>query len=83
MGCVIPISCQDVVGIGSAVSVDVIAMSGKETSATVIGHIFLCDENSAPDIARSICNAKKDGVIDAFFYTSVSSTYLLDALDAL
>lgn len=45
--------------------------------------VFLCDENSAPDIARSICNAKKDGVIDAFFYTSVSSTYLLDALDAL
>ena len=39
MGCVIPISCPDVVGIGSAVSVDVIAMSGKETSATVIGHI--------------------------------------------
>jgi DNA-binding NarL/FixJ family response regulator len=45
--------------------------------------VLLCDENSAPDIARSICNAKKDGVIDAFFYTSVSSTYLLDALDAL
>ena len=45
--------------------------------------VFLCDENSAPDIARSICNAKKDGIIDAFFYTSVSSTYLLDALDAL
>ena len=48
MGCVIPISCQDVVGIGSAVSVDVIAMSGKETSATVIGHIgvynvYFCD----------------------------------------
>ena len=39
MGCVVPISCPDVVGIGSAISVDVIAMSGKEPSATVIGHI--------------------------------------------
>lgn len=45
--------------------------------------VFLCDENSAPDIARDIRNAKKDGIIDAFFYTSVSSNYLMDALDAL
>lgn len=28
---------------------------------------MLCDENSAPDIAREVANAKKDRLIDAFF----------------
>lgn len=45
--------------------------------------VFLCDESSAPDIAQAIRNAKKEGSIDAFFYTSVSSSYLLAALDTL
>lgn len=45
--------------------------------------VFLCDEYSAPGIARDIQNAKKDGAIDAFFYASVSSSYLLAALDTL
>ena len=32
--------------------------------------VMLCDENSAPDIAREVANAKKDGLIDAFFETA-------------
>ena len=34
--------------------------------------VMLCDENSVPDIAREVANAKKDGLIDAFFYSSVT-----------
>ena len=45
--------------------------------------VFLCDENSAPDIAKDVMLAKKDGKIDAFFYTSVTQNYLLAALEAL
>ena len=45
--------------------------------------VFLCDENSAPDIARSVMQAKKDGLIDNFFYASVGSRYLVAALTAL
>ena len=37
--------------------------------------VLLCDENSAPDIAREVANAKKDGLIDAFFYSSVTEKY--------
>lgn len=45
--------------------------------------VLLCDENSAPDIAKEVMHAKKDGKIDAFFYTSVTQNYLLAALEAL
>ena len=45
--------------------------------------VFLCDENSAPDIARQVMLAKKDGLIDAFFYSSVTAKYLVAALSAL
>ena len=45
--------------------------------------VLLCDENSAPDIAREVMIAKKDGLIDAFFYSSVTAKYLLAALSAL
>ena len=44
---------------------------------------FLCDENSSPEIAREVMNAKKDGFIDAFFYSSVTAKYLVAALCAL
>ena len=44
---------------------------------------FLCDENSSPEIAREVMTAKKDGVIDAFFYSSVTAKYLVAALDAI
>ena len=42
--------------------------------------VLLCDENSAPNIARDVMLAKKDGLIDAFFYSSVTAKYLLAAL---
>jgi DNA-binding NarL/FixJ family response regulator len=45
--------------------------------------VFLCDENSAPDIAREVTLAKKDGQIDSFFYSSVTTKYLLAALASL
>ena len=45
--------------------------------------VLLCDENSAPDIAQDVMLAKKDGLIDAFFYSSVTAKYLLAALLAL
>ena len=45
--------------------------------------ILLCDENSSPDIARDVMLAKKDGLIDNFFYSSVTARYLLAALMAL
>jgi hypothetical protein len=45
--------------------------------------VLLCDENSAPDIAREVMNAKKDGLIDTFFYSSVTTKYLLAALSSL
>ena len=45
--------------------------------------VFLCDENSAPDLAREVMQAKKDGLIDNFFYSSVGSSYLVAALTAI
>ena len=45
--------------------------------------VLLCDENSAPDIAREVMLVKKDGLIDNFFYSSVTARYLLSALLAL
>ena len=44
---------------------------------------MLCDENSAPEIAREVANAKKDGLIDAFFYSSVTEKYLTAVLASL
>lgn len=45
--------------------------------------VMLCDENSAPDIARKVTDAKKDGLIDAFFFSSVTEKYLTAALASL
>ena len=45
--------------------------------------VFLCDENSSPDLAREVMQAKKDGLIDNFFYSSVGIRYLVAALTAL
>lgn len=42
----------------------------------------LCDENSAPEIARQVVQAKKDGRIDDFVYSSVSESYLTALLSA-
>ena len=45
--------------------------------------ILLCDENSAPDVARKVVQAKKDGLIDEFVYSSVSESYLTAMLSAM
>ena len=44
---------------------------------------FLCDENSSPEIAKAVMTAKKDGIIDVFFYSSVTAKYLAAALDVI
>ena len=44
--------------------------------------VLLCDENSAPEVARRVVQAKKDGLIDDFVYSSVSETYLTALLSA-
>ena len=45
--------------------------------------VLLCDENSAPELARQVVQAKKDGRIDDFVYSSVSESYLTALLSAL
>lgn len=45
--------------------------------------VLLCDENSAPELARGVMLAKRDGRIDGFFYSSVTAKYLLAALLSL
>ena len=45
--------------------------------------VLRCDENSAPEVARRVVQAKKDGLIDDFVYSSVSETYLTALLSAL
>ena len=45
--------------------------------------ILLCDENSAPVIARQVAQAKKDERIDDFIYSSVSQSYLIALLSSI
>lgn len=45
--------------------------------------VLLCDENADPVIARKVKEAKQMKQIDAFFYASVTTSYLMAALDAL
>lgn len=44
---------------------------------------LLCDKVSDAAIADKVKCAKEEGAIDVFFYESVPSDYLADALDAL
>lgn len=44
---------------------------------------LLCDENADPDIAEKVKDAKMMGLIDGFFYSSVTGEYISAALDAL
>ena len=44
---------------------------------------LLCDNVSDGDVAYKVKRAKEEGLIDAFFYESVPSDYLVDALDSL
>lgn len=45
--------------------------------------LLICDENSAPDLARRVVQAKRDGLIDDFVYSSVSEGYLVAMLDSM
>lgn len=45
--------------------------------------VFLCDENSFPELAEKIVSAKQDGKIDTFFYASTGGTYLAAVLSSL
>ena len=44
---------------------------------------LLCDENADPETAEKVADLKKIGVIDNFFYSSVSGEYLAAALEAM
>jgi hypothetical protein len=44
---------------------------------------LLCDENADPETAEKVADLKKVGVIDNFFYSSVSGEYLAAALEAM
>lgn len=44
--------------------------------------VVMCDENSAPEEARRVVQAKKDGLIDDFVYSSVGESYLTALLYA-
>ena len=45
--------------------------------------VILCDDTAAPEIARKVTQLKRDHVIDAFFYTSVTANYLISTLLSL
>ncbi len=45
--------------------------------------VLLCDENVSPEVARDVVSAKRDGRIDAFYYSSLTGKYLVAALYAL
>jgi hypothetical protein len=45
--------------------------------------VVMCDENSVPEEARRVVQAKKDGLIDDFVYASVSESYLTAMLYAI
>ena len=45
--------------------------------------VLLCDENTSPDLAREVARAKKNGLVDGFFYSSVTGAYLVAALASL
>lgn len=45
--------------------------------------VLIVDENGDKELAASVVQAKKDGVIDNFIYSSVSATYLSAIVDTL
>ena len=44
--------------------------------------VFMADEKADPELAEKIKQAKIDGLIDQFIYSSISSTYLKAVLEA-
>ena len=45
--------------------------------------VLLCDENAERLLAERVKQAKKDGLIDNFLYSSVSASYLAAVMDTL
>lgn len=45
--------------------------------------VFVVDENTSKSLADSVRQVKKDGLIDLFLYSSVSSDYLAASIDAV
>ena len=45
--------------------------------------VLIVDENAEKALARRVLQAKKDGLIDNFIYSSVSATYLSAVIDTL
>lgn len=45
--------------------------------------VLVVDENTEKKLADKVRQAKKDGLVDNFIYSSVSSTYLSAVIDAL
>ena len=45
--------------------------------------VFVVDENSEPEVADRVRQAKKDGLIDQFIYGSISASYLVALVDTL
>ena len=45
--------------------------------------VFIVDENSEKKSATQVKQAKKDGLIDQFIYSSISASYLSDIVDSL
>jgi hypothetical protein len=41
------------------------------------------DENAEKEVAEQVKQAKKDGLIDQFIYSSISSTYLSAIVECL
>ena len=44
---------------------------------------FIVDENSSPEVAREVRQARSQGLIDVFFYGTVSGEYLTAVLGSL
>ena len=45
--------------------------------------VLIVDEKAEKETARQIKEAKKDGLIDQFIYSSISASYLADIVDSL
>lgn len=45
--------------------------------------VLIVDENAENELAQEVKQAKKDGLIDQFIYSSISATYLTALVDSL
>ena len=45
--------------------------------------VLIVDENAEKEVAKQVKQAKKDGLIDQFIYSSISAAYLADIMDSL